>query len=98
MVLVLHPSFVFVEQKVLPEDNSFNWGAVLIRLLPWEQTQKKDLVMSVLKALAYNPSLAVDAPKWQPKVRAVGSQHGLQRLHVTQRKRQGYRTKHDTQG
>lgn len=55
--------------QVLPEDNSFNWGAVLLRLLPWEQTQRKDLVMSVLKALAYNPSLAVDAPKWQPKAR-----------------------------
>ncbi|CAN0477957.1 unnamed protein product, partial [Ectocarpus sp. 8 AP-2014] len=56
--------------KVLPEDNTFNWGAVLLRLLPWEQTQRKDLVMSVLRALAYNPSLAVDAPKWQPKVSA----------------------------
>ena len=54
---------------MLPEDNSFNWGAVLLRLLPWEQTQRKDLVMSVLRALAYNPSLAVDAPKWQPKAR-----------------------------
>lgn len=53
---------------MLPEDNSYNWGAVLLRLLPWEQTQKKDLVMSVLKALAYNPPLAVQAPKWQPKV------------------------------
>lgn len=53
---------------MLPEDNSFNWGAVLLRLLPWEQTQRKDLVMSVLRALAYNPSIAVDAPKWQPKV------------------------------
>lgn len=56
--------------QVLPEDNTFNWGAVLLRLLPWEQTQRKDLIMSVLRALAYNPSLAVDAPKWQPKVPA----------------------------
>ncbi|CAM9213026.1 unnamed protein product, partial [Sphacelaria rigidula] len=53
--------------KVLPQDNSYNWGAVLLRLLPWEQTQKRDLVMSVLRALAFNPSLAADAPKWQPK-------------------------------
>ena len=56
---------------MLPEDNSFNWGAILLRLLPWEQTQKKDLVMSVLRALAYNPTLAADAPAWQPKVREI---------------------------
>lgn len=57
--------------QVLPEDNSFNWGAVLIRLLPWDQIQRRDLVMSVLRALANNPTLAIDAPKWQPKVRLV---------------------------
>lgn len=64
----LTPSDCDFDSQVLPEDNSFNWGAVLLRLLPWEQTQRKDLVMSVLKALAYNPPLAVAAPKWQPKV------------------------------
>lgn len=71
LIFASHPtkSDRFDTPQVLPEDNSFNWGAIMLRLLPWEQTQRKDLVMSVLRALANNPILAAEAPKWQPKVR-----------------------------
>ncbi|CAM9378411.1 unnamed protein product [Chrysoparadoxa australica] len=55
--------------KVLPEDNSLNWGAVLLRLLPWQDLMQKDLLMSILKALASNPDMAAEAPKLAPKAK-----------------------------
>jgi hypothetical protein len=56
--------------KVLPEDSCVNWGAIMLRMLPWSVVTRKDLVMSILKAMAANPQIAQEAPKLTPKMSA----------------------------
>jgi hypothetical protein len=57
-----------VSIRVLPEDSGFNWGAILLRLLPWSVATRKDLLMSILKALAANQHIVSEAPKLAPKM------------------------------
>jgi len=49
--------------KVLPGDSSFNWGAILLRHLPREDTETADVLSSILRAMANNPNLASALPK-----------------------------------
>jgi hypothetical protein len=71
--------------KVLPEDSCVNWGAIMLRMLPWSVVTRKDLVMSILKAMAANPQIAQEAPKLTPKMSAdkiVRMAHQVLYMHI----------------
>ncbi len=57
-----------VQLKILPEDDSVTWAATLLRFLPWKQIMRRDLLMSILRCLSYNPDVTPDAPPIVPKM------------------------------
>ena len=67
------PGFLFLYElmtaglkiKLLPDDNSYNWGALLTRFLPASDRKKKSLFMSTLRMLAFNESLSKTIPKYE---------------------------------
>jgi hypothetical protein len=61
--------------RVLPFDDSHNWGSLLLHLYPPEMFTRKGLHMSLLRALAHNPSVCMEAP-----VLEVEEKKGLQKL------------------
>ena len=54
-----------ISLRMLPGDSSFNWGALLLRFLPKEDTGKADVLSSILRAMAYNRNLASAVPKFE---------------------------------
>jgi hypothetical protein len=54
-----------LKMKLLPDDNSYNWGALLTHFLPVEERQKKSLFMSTLRMLAFNEPLSKSIPKYE---------------------------------
>eukprot|EP00976_Prorocentrum_cordatum_P009297 185531-Prorocentrum_minimum.AAC.4 len=61
--------------RVLPSDDSHNWGSLLLHLYPPEMYTKRGLHMSVLRALAHNPAACMEAP-----VLELEEKKGLQKL------------------
>ena len=67
------PGFLFLyelmtnhlKMKLLPDDSSFNWGALLTRYLPIEERKKKSLYMSILRMLTFNKELSKSIPKYE---------------------------------
>ena len=51
--------------KLLPSDFSYNFGSLMLRLLPSEDTGQQDLFSSILKLLCYNRALVSGAPKFE---------------------------------
>jgi hypothetical protein len=54
-----------LQMKILPSDRSFNWGALLVRMLPSRDTGTSDVLMSILRVLALNPSWSSQVPKFE---------------------------------
>ena len=51
--------------KLLPDDCSYNWGALLTRFLPIQERRNKSLFMSILRMLAFNRTLSESIPKYE---------------------------------
>ena len=67
------PGFLFLyelmtnhlKMKLLPDDCSYNWGALLTRYLPIQERRNKSLFMSILRMLAFNRTLSESIPKYE---------------------------------
>eukprot|EP01084_Bolivina_argentea_P028079 52224_1 len=57
-----------IQLKILPEDDGVTWASTLLRFLPWKQIMRRDLLMSILRCLSYNPEVTPDAPPIVPKM------------------------------
>ena len=51
--------------KITDEDISYNWGCILLRLLPAKETRETGHIMSILRMLCVNRSLALQMPKFK---------------------------------
>jgi hypothetical protein len=51
--------------RVLNDDSCYNWGCLLLRLLPPKKFQKLQTMTSLLRVLTYNPNLAGVIPKYE---------------------------------
>ena len=54
-----------VPLRVLSSDSPYNWGALLLRLLPRKDTEHADALCSMLRILAANRHLAPVVPKFE---------------------------------
>ena len=51
--------------KILASDSAYVLGGLLLRMLPVKDFKRKDQLMSILRLLAHNPTLAADMPRFQ---------------------------------
>lgn len=51
--------------RILPNDSSYNWACVLLRLFSPKKFEKTQTMMSILRILANNPDLVKAVPKYE---------------------------------
>ena len=55
-----------VQFRLLSADNTYNWGSILLRMLPTKDTvRSKSVFNSILRILAFNGNLCDDAPEYK---------------------------------